>query len=391
MTELKQIKVEIANATLQDLKRRVASARIAEDFDNDDWSYGVNGAYLREISHYWANDFDWAAQETKINRYDHFKTEIDSVPIHFLMKKGKGPTPKPLILSHGWPWTFWDFQYVIDPLSDPAAYGGDAADAFDVIVPSLPGFGLSTPLRKSGINFWKTADLWQKLMTETLGYKRYAAHGGDWGAMVTSQLAHKYADSLIGVHVSAPMRLDAFSRARPYDLLGDYIGDLPPDIAAHAIKIERNLASHVAVHMLDPQTLAYAMNDSPVGLLAWLLERRRAWSDCHGDVESRFSKDDLLTNATLYWATESFSTTVRYYTEAARQPWAPSHDRQPVFQAPSGISIFRGDGAGLFADATVPLYNAHFVKAHESGGHFAAAEEPEAVIDDIRATFRPLR
>lgn len=391
MADIKQIKVEIPDATLQDLKRRVASARIAEDFDNDDWSYGVNGAYLREITDYWANDFDWAAQAAKINRYDHFKTEIDGAPIHFLMKKGKGPNPKPLILSHGWPWTFWDFQYVIDPLSDPAAHGGDASEAFDVIVPSLPGFGLSTPLRTSGMNFWKTADLWQKLMTQVLGYKRYAAHGGDWGAMVTSQLAHKYADSLIGVHVSAPMRLDAFSRARPYDLLGDYIGDLPPDIAAHAIKIERNLASHVTVHMLDPQTLAYAMNDSPVGLLAWLLERRRAWSDCHGDVESRFSKDDLLTNATLYWVTESFGTTVRYYTEAARHPWTPSHDRQPVFEAPSGVSIFRGDGAGLFADATVPLYNAHYVKAHESGGHFAAAEEPEAVIEDIRATFRPLK
>ena len=384
-------RVDIAGAVIDDLRDRLRRTRWAADFANDDWGYGVNAGYLRPLVEYWAEEFDWFAHQAAMNRFDHYRVVIDDVPVHYLRQPGKGPNPVPLILTHGWPWTFWDYRDLIGPLSDPVAFGGDPADAFEVIVPSLPGFAFSTPLRKTGLNFWTTADLWQTLMTQVLGFPRYAAQGGDWGAMVTTQLGHKYADSLIGIQVSAPMTLGAFSSDRPYALLDGQLDKMPADMAAHAIAVERRIASHVTTHMLDPQTLAYAMHDSPVGMLAWLLERLRAWSDCDGDVERAFSRDDILTKATLYWVTESFGTTVRYYAEAGRHRWTPSHDRQPMVEAPSGVSLFRKDGAGLFGDALVPIYNVHHLADHPSGGHFAAAEQPEALVEDIRATFRTLR
>lgn len=383
--------IDIAPQVIEDLQDRLRRTRWPADFGNDDWSYGVEGGYLRDLVAYWADGYDWYAQQAAMNRHAHYRTEIDGVPLHFLREPGKGPNPVPLILTHGWPWTFWDYRDLIGPLSDPGAFGGDPADAFEVIVPSLPGFGFSTPLRKAGLNFWTTADLWQTLMTQVLGFPRYAAQGGDWGAMVTTQLGHKYADSLIGIQVSAPMVLSAFSSDRPFALLDGQLEGMPAEMAVHAIAVERRIASHVTTHMLDPQTLAYAMHDSPTGMLAWLLERLRAWSDCNGDVESRFTRDDILTRATLYWVTESFGTTVRYYAEAGRHRWQPSHDRQPMVEAPSGISLFRKDGAALFGDAMVPIYNLHHLADHPAGGHFAAAEEPQTLVEDIRATFRTLR
>ena len=384
-------RIDIAPQVIEDLRDRLRRTRWPADFANADWSYGVESGYLRELVAYWADGYDWYAHQDAMNRYAHYRTEVDGVPIHFLRASGQGPAPVPLILTHGWPWTFWDYRDLIGPLSDPAAHGGDPADAFEVIVPSLPGFGFSTPLRQTGINFWTTADLWQNLMTQVLGFPRYAAQGGDWGAMVTTQLGHKYADSLIGIQVSAPMVLSAFSSERPYALLDGQLDRMPPDMAAHAVAVERRIASHVTTHMLDPQTLAYAMHDSPTGMLAWLLERLRAWSDCDGDVERAFTRDDILTKATLYWVTESFGTTVRYYAEAGRNRWQPSHDRQPPIEAPSGISLFRKDGAALFGDALVPIYNLHHLADHPFGGHFAAAEEPSVLVEDIRATFRGLR
>lgn len=383
--------VNVEQAVLDDLRDRLRRTRWPDDVDNSDWVYGVNAGYLKPLVEYWAEGYDWRAQEREMNRYPHFRVTLDEVPIHFLRAPGKGPRPIPLILTHGWPWTFWDYRDVIGPLTDPAAHGGDPADAFEVIVPSLPGFGFSTPLLRSGINWWRTADLWQQLMTQVLGFPKYAAHGGDWGAMVTSQLGHKYAASLYGIQVSAPMTLGAFAAPRPYDLLGGTLEQLPPELAERAVAVDRRLASHVTTHMLDPQTLAYAMHDSPVGQLAWLLERRRAWSDCGGEVERSFSRDDLLTSATLYWVTQSFVSSARFYAEAARHPWQPSHDREPVVEAPSGVSLFRGDGAALFGDALLPNYNLQLSREHRHGGHFAPAEAPEAVISDIRDTFRPLR
>ncbi len=389
--QAEKFSIAISDEVIDDLRDRLRRTRWPGDLGNEDWSYGVNSEYLRSLVDYWLSEFDWTAQERAINRFDHFRAVVDGVPVHFMYKPGKGPHRIPLILTHGWPWTFWDYHEAIDPLTDPESHGGTLADAFDVIVPSLPGFGFSVPLSQTGMNYWRTADLWHQLMTEHLGYAKYAAQGGDWGALVTSQLSHKYASSLYGIHVSMPVWPGVFSNARPYDLLGSILPSIPPEHHASMIATERRLATHITTHILDPQTLAYSLHDSPVGQLAWLLERWRSWSDCGGDVESRFSRDHMLTNATIYWVTESFGATMRYYAEAERHPWKPSHARMPVFEAPAGVSLFRGDGAAMLSDANLANYNLHHLKDHPTGGHFAPTEEPFALVADIRETFRGLR
>jgi pimeloyl-ACP methyl ester carboxylesterase len=204
-------------------------------------------------------------------------------------------------LSHGWPWTFTDWNRVVGPLSDPAAFGGDAADAFDVIVPSLPGFGFSTPLPKPDMNFWKIADLFHKLMTEVLGNTRYAAGGSDMGSLVTGQIGHKYAESLHGIYLARGLPLNFFNGERPWDVTSGQMvpASLPPEIKDGILKYQRRFASHVAVHILDSETESYGLSDSPVGMLAWILVRWRSWSDCHGDVESVFPRDHMLMNATM--------------------------------------------------------------------------------------------
>lgn len=194
--------IAIPEDRLQELQRRLAQVRWAPEIDNADWSYGTNGTYLRELVAYWHDAYDWRAQERAMNALPNFRVPIEDIPIHFVHVKGKGRRTLPLLLTHGWPWSYWDFHKVIGPLSDPAAHGGDPDDAFDLVVPSLPGFGLSVPLAKTGINWWRTADLWAVLMRDVLGYEKFCAHGGDWGTLVTLQLGHRYADRVHGVHVT---------------------------------------------------------------------------------------------------------------------------------------------------------------------------------------------
>ena len=260
-------------------------------------------------------------------------------------------------------------------------------------MPSLPGFGFSTPMPQAGMNFWRTADLWHELMTDVLGFERFGAQGGDWGALVTAQLGHKYADSLIGIHLTNLIPLTLFNHQRPWDITaGAMVSDeLPAEEREAALAQQRRIASHVAVQVLDPQTLGFALHDSPVGLLAWLLERRYTWGDCNGDVESRFSKDHLLTTAMIYWLTDSFVTSARYYAEAAHNPWRPSHDDTPLVAVPTGATYLGGDVGRGAIPAVRSDFDMRYENAHPSGGHFAPAEEPEVVIEDIRATFRPLR
>jgi pimeloyl-ACP methyl ester carboxylesterase len=384
--------IKIPESRIEDLKRRLEAVRWAPDMGNDDWRYGTNGDYLRELVDYWLTSYDWRSHERAMNAYDHFRVPIDGIPIHFVHAKGQGPNPLPLILSHGWPWTFWDFEKIIGPLSDPAAYGGNAEDAFDVVLPSLPGFGFSTPLEKTGINWWKTADLWAVLMRDVLGYERFCAHGGDWGTLVTLQLGHRYADLLHGVHVTGVAPLDIYSGVRPW-AIGGLLEAMSQESDERDAMLdwEKKFASHVAVHSLDPQTLAFAIHDSPVGLCSWILERRRSWGDCRGDVESRFSKDDLLTTIMIYWLTDSFVTTVRYYQEAGAHPWRPDHDRMPVVEAPTGITYFEPDKPPGEMEWTETYFNRQMYRIHPRGGHFAPAEEPELLVEDIREMFRSAR
>ena len=379
--------IAVPKETLNDLRRRLDSARWAEDFANDDWGYGTNGAYLKTLVDYWRNGYDWRKQERAINAIPQFRTVIDGIPLHFQHLRGKGPKSIPLLLSHGWPWTFWDYQKLIGPLTDPAAHGLDPADSFDVIIPSLPGYGFSTPLKTPGINCWNTAYLFVKLM-DGLGYRRFAAHGGDWGAFVTAQLGHKYADRLIGCHFTLMSPLDVFSG-----------GHVPPEDYSDSEKgwLERSRdfflheAGYFALQTTKPQTVAFALNDSPVGLCSWIVEKRRKWSDCDGDVERRFTKDDLLTTEMIYWITQSYGTSARYYYEAVHQPWRPSHDRRPVVEAPTGVAVFLKEVVLQPKRWAERYYNLQHWSVFPAGGHFAAMEEPGVLSRDIGAFFKELR
>lgn len=379
--------VDVSEKVLSDLIMRLERTRWADDFANEGWQYGTNAEYLKELINYWINDYDWRKQERAINAYPQFLTEIDGVPIHFIHVRGKGPNPKPLILSHGWPWTFWEYRKVLEPLSDPGAHGGDPADAFDVIVPSLPGHGFSAPLCKPGVNFWRTSGIWVQLM-ERLGYARFCAHGADWGALVTADLGHRYPERMIGVHFPMLLPLDLFSGGVPAP------EDYDADEAQLAVRLQGFFATESAYSALQstkPQTIAMALNDSPVGLASWMLEKLRAWSDCQGDVEIRFSKDDLLTIIMIYWITQSYGTSARFYYEAAHDPWTPVHDRSPVVEAPVGISVFPEEVCRAPRRWTQRYYNLRQRREHASGGHYGAWEEPVAIVADLRDFFRELK
>ncbi|KAJ9612546.1 hypothetical protein H2200_004143 [Cladophialophora chaetospira] len=384
--KIEPFRINVPQSEIDALRERLTSTRWAPELDNEDWSYGVNGTYLRELMTYWREGFDWRVQEAQINSFPQFRAEIDGVPIHFIHVRGKGPNPIPIILNHGWPWTFWDFKDVIMALADPAAHGGDPEDAFDVIVPSLPGFTFSSPLPRNGVGYVETADMWVRLMQE-LGYKRFVTHGGDAGAFVSARLGHAHPESIIGVHLSFPILPGV-----PHD------AGNPADFTAEerALIGEQQRGQgdfvHVLINAFDPQTLAWAMHDSPVGLAAWLLLRRRAWSDCHGDVESTFDKDTLLTHLSLYWFTSSFVGS-ELFCRASKfpQPMELANDIKPEISVPTAVAVLPKD----LMHRPRSIFAAHSDLRQwtlfPSGGHFAAAEEPKRVTEDIRSFVRPLR
>jgi len=379
--------IEIPGAALGALRERLSHRRAAADFANDDWGYGTNGAYLNELVEYWLDGYDWRKHEAAMNSYPNQRVSIEGIPIHFIHQPGVGPDPMPLILTHGWPWTFWDYEKLIRPLADPAAFGGDPADAFDVVVPSLPGFGFSSPLETPGVNWVRTAELWVRLMRDGLGYDRFAAQGGDWGGIVATELGHRFAEHVIGIHTTLPGHAALVAGLSAAD-----VGPGEESWAEDQARRMRTATSHMAVHTTDPQTLAYALNDSPLGLAAWIVERRRAWSDCDGDVERRFSKDDLLTTISLYWFTETIGTSMRFYKEClGMQPWRPAHARMPAVEAPTGIAVFPEELIKLPRKAAERNANLIHWSLMQAGGHFAPAEEPDALIEDVRACFGKLR
>jgi microsomal epoxide hydrolase len=399
-----QFEVAVSDESLQDLRRRIEATRWPPVTPGMGWTYGFDADYLERLARIWASEYDWRAAEAEINQYSHHRSLVDRIPIHYIVEKGTGPRPIPLILTHGFPWTFWDMKKVIGPLTDPGDHGGDPRDAFDLVVPSLPGFAFSTPLPRTGISSHATADLWHELMTGVLGYERYAAAGADTGARVTEQLGHKYASSLYGIHTAGIIPVDMYNRERYWDpTAGKVAYDAPQELKDQLLPYwSRRAVPHIAVQTLEPQTFSYAMHDSPVGQLAWLMHRRYLWAQLRdGDLESAFPIEHLLTTASIYWFSECFTSAVRMYAESARNRWKPSHDRTPRIEAPTGITFLGGDNppsitaADRVADfeqsGQAKNYNVHLVRGHEEGGHFAHYENPQACIDDIRDTFRDLR
>jgi pimeloyl-ACP methyl ester carboxylesterase len=396
-------KIDVPDAVLDDLRVRLQRTRWAPDLDNADESYGLSTAYLRELALYWASAFDWRRSEREMNAIPHHMVEIDGSPIHFMRQRGNGPSPVPIILSHGWPWTFWFWSKVVGPLADPGSFGGDPADAFDVIVPSLPGFGFSTPVAHPDMNFWKMADLFHELMTRRLGYAKYAAAGVDYGALVTAQLGHKYSSYLHGIHLGQDLPLNIFQNERPWDLTGGQMvpQDATPELRTAILRLQSTYASHVAVHMLDGQTITHGLNDSPVGMLAWILQRWKKWSDPRSDFAVAFPPDFILSQATIYWVTQSIGSSIRSYANAVRYPWRPSHDRTPLVEAPTGFTFLTGDAyppgatpenrVAIFDAMHGTMFNKIYAKANGHGGHFSPWENSTAMIEGVRETFRSLR
>ena len=381
--EIESFSPDISKEALNLLKKRLLDTRWPHTIGGDDWAYGVPNEWLREMVDYWANTWSWEKVAQEISRYEHFKVEIEGISIHFLRSKGTKSNSIPIILTHGWPWTFWDFREVITPLSSPKEKG---SPSFDVIVPSLPGFGFSTPLTHAGVDVPTVAYLWNKLMTEVLGYESYAAHGGDWGSLITAHLGHAYSENVIGVHLGLPV-VPGLIRS---ELPDHYWIPEEKELRDRADEAAPSLKSHLAVHTNDPHTLAHALIDSPVGTAAWLWERRYNWSDNKGDIESVFSREDLCTNASLYWCTGAITSSLRMYFEHFNKPWPLAHDRQPVIESPTAYAIFPKDVVMLPKKIAEEKTNLLRWTVMPAGGHFGAAEQPSLLVNDIQETFSQL-
>ena len=382
--EVQPFKIEVHDEVLDDLRRRLETVRWPDEIHNSGWDYGSNMEYMEELVEYWRTRFDWRAQEAKLNAFNHFKSKVDGLDVHFVHERGRGPNPMPLVITHGWPSTFFEMHKVIPLLADPSSYGGDPSDAFDVVAPSLPGFGFSERPTERGMEVQRVAGMWKKLMTENLGYPRFAAQGGDIGAGVTSRLGHDHADSMIGIHLT--------SVTRPTPYLGPGSRGLTEAEQAHIEQREQwqqNEGGYNHIQGTKPQTLSYGLNDSPLGLAAWIVEKYRAWSDCGGDVERRFTKDELLTTITIYWVTQTIGSSVRMYYENQRHAWVMSRDAQ--VPAPAAIAVFPAEISRPPREWAERSYNVCRWTEMPRGGHFAALEEPELLAEDVRAFFRSYR
>ena len=381
---MEAFEIAISDEALDDLRRRLRHTRWPDEMPGIGWEYGSNLDYIKELVAYWANDFDWREQERKLNGFHHFKSEVDGLNIHFIRENGAGPNPMPLVITHGWPSSIFEMTKIIPLLADPGGHGADPADSFDVVAPSLPGFGFSQASQEPGMQVQKVADLWAKMMTENLGYPRFAAHGGDIGAGVTSRLGYAHADKMIGVH------LTSITRPTPY--LGPGSRPLTEAEQAHSNQRERwqqAEGGYSHIQGTKPQTLSYGLNDSPAGLAAWIVEKYRTWSDCNGDVESRYTKDELLTNITIYWVTGTIGSSVRMYKENQSTLWEMAEGEK--VPTPAGMALFPQEIAKPPREWAERSWDVRRWEEMPRGGHFAALEEPELLAHEIREFFRPFR
>ncbi|RIQ20826.1 epoxide hydrolase family protein [Jiangella rhizosphaerae] len=368
-------------AELDDLRARLRATRWPDAPEDAGWSLGTDLGYLRELVAYWADGFDWPAQEAALNRLPRFRATVGGPGIHYVHARAadKAGPVLPLVLTHGWPDSFWRYTKVIPLLTDPGAHGADPADAFDVVVPDMPGYGYSDrpgrPLDSIAV-----AGLWARLMSG-LGYERFGAAGGDIGSHVSRYLALDHPERVVAVH-----RMDAGVPV--------FTGD-PAELTPEEREWIQQAAgwgategAYAAMHRTKPQTAAAGLNDSPAGLAAWIVEKLRAWSDCDGDVERRFSKDEILTNLTIYWLTGTIGSSMRMYRANSAIP--PEQLARRV-EVPSGFAIFRGDlvrAPRAWLERTANVVRA---TEPESGGHFAPFEEPERYAQELREFFRPFR
>tara|TARA_B100000586_G_scaffold228230_1_gene176377 strand:+ start:1107 stop:2267 length:1161 start_codon:yes stop_codon:yes gene_type:complete len=374
--------IHVEDEVIEDLIERISRTRWPGEITDSGWDYGSNLSYVMDLCDYWKNTFNWREQESRINTFQNFTTNVSGLNIHFIQEKGKGPNPIPLVITHGWPSTFAEMLDIIPLLTDPGSHGGDASDSFDVIVPSLPGYGYSEKPSNPGMDVAEIARLWVELMTSNLGYSSFTAQGGDWGAGVTTALAANHSDRLRAIHLTmSSTGTDIPSHIKLSEEERDFIN--------HRNWWQENEGAYGHIQRTKPQTLAYGLTDSPAGLASWIVEKWRAWSDCGGDIESRFTKDQLLTHLTIYWVTQTIESSIRLYYESGKSGPIVSYGNK--VDVPTSFASFPVEISYPPREWLERFFNLKRFTKMPSGGHFSATEEPGLLAEDIRESFRFLR
>jgi pimeloyl-ACP methyl ester carboxylesterase len=376
---IERFEIRVADATLDDLRARLARARFPDQIEGTGWEYGTPTDYLADLAGYWRDTFDWRAQEGRLNTLEHFRTTIDGQAIHFIHARSPHPDALPLLITHGWPGSVVEFLDVISPLTEPEAHGGRGADAFHVVAPSLPGYGFSEPTRTRGWGPTRIAAAFAELMAR-LGYTRYGAQGGDWGAQVATRIGALDPDHCGAIHVNMPI-------ARPPD--EPVVLSEPEQADLKAMRwFQREEAAYAQEQATKPQTLGAALNDSPVGLLSWIVEKFRTWSDCDGHPENVFTRDQLLTNVTVYWVTGTVTSSLRLYWEHQHVDAAAPPEYVGV---PTGVARYPKEVLRFPRAWVEQSYHVTHWADMPRGGHFAAMEQPELFVADLRDFFVTLR
>ncbi|MEM7408767.1 MAG: epoxide hydrolase family protein [Myxococcota bacterium] len=373
-------RIHVPDDVLEDLARRISATRFPDQIPDTGWDYGTELGYLRELITSWRDDFDWRAAEARLNAFDHFETNIDGQRIHFLHARSPHPNAFPLLISHGWPGTVVEFLKVIEPLTHPERHGGNPEDAFHVVCPSLPGYGFSEPTRSRQWDVRRMAEAFVVLM-ERLGYARYGAQGGDWGALITTEIGLLDPDHVAGIHVNMPMAIpqpdvDELTDAEKADL-------------ADMAQFDADETGYQRIQGTKPQTLGFGLMDSPAGLAAWIVEKFRTWTDCHGDVESVLTRDELLTNIMVYWVTGTITSSTRLYYEVFKGGRIGYLGNR--VEVPTGVARFPKEIFRFPRRWVEKHYNVTHWTTMPEGGHFAAMEQPERFVEDLRKFFATVR
>ena len=374
-------RIAVSEEVIDDLHRRLDATRWPQTLEGVGWDYGSDTDYIAELCRYWRHDYDWRSHEAALNKLPQFIHCIDGLDIHFVHAEGQGFDPLPLVITHGWPSCFWEMHKVIGPLSDPGAHGGDPADAFHVVAPSLPGYGFSAPPSQPGVSSAKVADMWAELMA-ALGYQRFGAQGGDWGSAVSAGLGALHPDRMVGIHlnmVAPPIDEVALTTEQREWWEG--------------VKQYRDREwGYVHLQRTKPQTAAVGLTDSPAGLAAWIVEKWWRWSDIDGpggrDLARRYTLDELCTLLTIYWATATIGPSMRMYYESFGA--GSAFNQPPRISVPTGVAVFNEQNRPP-RELAEPFYNIARWTVVDDGGHFPALENPDVLVEEVRAFFRPLR
>jgi pimeloyl-ACP methyl ester carboxylesterase len=377
--QIAPFRVAVPEDVLVDLRERLARTRLPETLEDSGWGYGTDITYLRELITYWRDGYDWRVWESKLNDFPQFWTTVNGLALHFLHVRSPHPDAMPLLITHGWPGSVFEFHKIIGPLTDPTRHGRNAADAFHLVCPSIPGYGWSQAPKRSGFGIRQIADGEIELMSR-LGYDRYAVQGGDWGATISAAIGQRDPSHVVGVHLNMTAFLGQPAQGADEGLSAQERGDVD-DLRAWAA----DGSAYMQLQATRPQTLAFGLADSPAGLAAWIVEKFRAWSDCGGDIASRFTMDELLTNIMIYWTNNAVDSSLRLYRERRLEQLRFRVD------VPVAVAVFPREMSRFPRAWVEPHVNLQRWTRMPRGGHFAAFEEPELLADDVREFFRSLR